>query len=119
MATKKSKISNETLDAYNEERLVSKYDKSTKWPKVVRGSHSIRTEYEDGRVEFETIWEDLVNDVNSALREYESKQLEQLESLDPAERSWYYDGHGVRRPKETTTKTKPAKITATKTKKAK
>ncbi len=39
-------------------------------PKITRGSHSIRTEYADGRVEFETIWEDLVNDVNAALNEY-------------------------------------------------
>ena len=40
-------------------------------PKIIRGSHSIRTEYPDGRVEFETIWEDLVKDVNAALAEYE------------------------------------------------
>ena len=39
-------------------------------PIVIRGSHSIRTEYPDGRVEFETIWEELVNDVNQALREH-------------------------------------------------
>ena len=44
-------------------------------PIVIRGSHSIRTEYPDGRVEFETIWEELVNDVNQALREYSESKL--------------------------------------------
>jgi hypothetical protein len=44
-------------------------------PVVIRGSHSIRTEYPDGRVEFETIWEELVNDVNAALREYAEGKL--------------------------------------------
>lgn len=48
--------------------------KQTGEPKVIRGSHSIRTEYPDGRVEFETIWEDLVNDVNAALAEYEKSK---------------------------------------------
>ena len=43
--------------------------------KVIRGSHSIRTEYPDGRVEFETIWEELVNDVNQALRLYSEGKL--------------------------------------------
>ena len=45
------------------------------WPKVIRGSHSIRTEYEDGRVEFESNWEELCNDVNTALREYEESKI--------------------------------------------
>ena len=67
MATKKTKVSNEVLDAYNEERLVSKYDKGAKWPKVIRGSHSTRTEYADGRVEFETHWDELKRDVEAAL----------------------------------------------------
>jgi hypothetical protein len=44
-----------------------------KWPKVIKGSHSIRTEYEDGRVEFVNDWEALKRDVSQALREYESK----------------------------------------------
>jgi hypothetical protein len=43
------------------------------WPKVIEGSHSVRTEYEDGRVEFVTDWEALKRDVSQALREYESK----------------------------------------------
>lgn len=42
------------------------------WPKVTVGSHSIRTEYEDGRVDFVTDWEALKRDVHNALTEYES-----------------------------------------------
>lgn len=38
-----------------------------KKPKVIRGSHSTRTEYPDGRVEFVTHWDELVRDVNAAL----------------------------------------------------
>jgi hypothetical protein len=57
MATKKSKSTLET------------------WPKVIVGSHSTRTEYEDGRVEFVTDWEALKRDVSQALREYEQKKL--------------------------------------------
>ena len=45
------------------------------WPKVTIGSHSTRTEYEDGRVEFVTDWELLKRDVSEALREYEQKKL--------------------------------------------
>ena len=36
-------------------------------PVVIRGSHSTRTEYPDGRVEFETHWDELVRDVQAAL----------------------------------------------------
>ena len=36
-------------------------------PKVIRGSHSTRTEYPDGRVEFETHWDELKRDVEEAL----------------------------------------------------
>ena len=46
-------------------------------PVVIRGSHSIRTEYPDGRVEFETIWEELVNDVNAALNQYAKTKTEE------------------------------------------
>lgn len=42
------------------------------WPKVIRGSHSTRTEYEDGRVEFVTHWDELARDVRNALTEYEN-----------------------------------------------
>lgn len=40
--------------------------KSTE-PVVIRGSHSTRTEYPDGRVEFETHWDELKRDVEAAL----------------------------------------------------
>lgn len=59
MATKKSK-SKSTVDT---------------WPKVTIGSHSTRTEYEDGSVEFVTDWEALKRDVSQALHEYEQKKL--------------------------------------------
>lgn len=36
-------------------------------PVVTRGSHSTRTEYPDGRVEFETHWDELVRDVAAVL----------------------------------------------------
>lgn len=42
------------------------------WPKVTEGSHSTRTEYEDGRVEFVTHWEALERDVRDAIRAYET-----------------------------------------------
>ena len=44
-----------------------------KWPKIIEGSHSVRTEYEDGRVEFVTDWELLKRDVSQALRQWENK----------------------------------------------
>ena len=39
-------------------------------PKVITGSHSIRTEYPDGRVEFESDWDKLKADVEQALAEF-------------------------------------------------
>jgi len=42
------------------------------WPKVIVGSHSTRTEHEDGRVEFVTHWDELTRDVQNALTEYEN-----------------------------------------------
>jgi len=43
------------------------------WPKVTVGSHSTRTEYEDGRVEFITDWEALQRDVREAIASVEGK----------------------------------------------
>ena len=39
-------------------------------PVIIRGSHSTRTEYPDGRVEFVTHWDELVRDVQQALDDY-------------------------------------------------
>jgi hypothetical protein len=39
-------------------------------PIVIVGSHSIRTEYPDGRVEFESDWDKLKADVEQALAEF-------------------------------------------------
>ena len=47
------------------------------WPKVIVGSHSTRTEYEDGRVEFVSDWDALKRDVTEALIEYETNQKKQ------------------------------------------
>lgn len=44
-------------------------------PKVIVGSHSTRTEYPDGRVEFETDFDKLRMDVLAALSEYEANKL--------------------------------------------
>ncbi len=46
------------------------------WPKVTVGSHSTRTEYEDGRVEFVTDWEALQRDVREAIASVEGKTEE-------------------------------------------
>jgi hypothetical protein len=47
-------------------------EKDVKWPKIIQGSHSTRTENEDGRVEFVTDWDALQKDVHNALTEYEN-----------------------------------------------
>lgn len=49
--------------------------KKTKWPKVIEGSHSIRIEHENGRVEFTTDWDKLEKDVKQALRDYENSKV--------------------------------------------
>lgn len=36
-------------------------------PTVIRGSHSTRIEHPDGRIEFETHWDELFRDVQAAL----------------------------------------------------
>lgn len=44
-------------------------------PKIIVGSHSVRTEYPDGRVEFESDWDKLKADVEAVLEEYATSQL--------------------------------------------
>lgn len=46
------------------------------WPKVIVGSHSTRTEYEDGRVDFVTDWDALARDVREAIASVENKTEE-------------------------------------------
>lgn len=41
------------------------------WPKITKGSHSVRTEYEDGTIIFEQDWDALAADVNKAIQEFE------------------------------------------------
>lgn len=71
------------------------------WPKVTVGSHSTRTEYEDGRVEFVTDWEALKRDVSQALREYEQKKL-----VDEAPYHPGYEGAVVEKAEKPKTKRK-------------
>lgn len=53
-----------------------KENTSEVWPKVIQGSHSTRTEYEDGRVEFVSDWDALQRDVKEALANVENKTEE-------------------------------------------
>lgn len=71
------------------------------WPKVTVGSHSTRTEYEDGSVEFYTDWEALKRDVSQALREYEQKKL-----VDEAPYHPGYEGAVVKKAEKPKTKRK-------------
>lgn len=49
-------------------------------PTIIRGSHSTRTEYPDGRIEFVTHWDELVRDVNEALATISTNIIEVTES---------------------------------------
>ena len=67
------------------DKVLDKKTKKAKWPKVTVGSHSTRTEYEDGRVEFVTDWELLQKDVREAIASYESRlNCETVEVTAPA-----------------------------------
>lgn len=70
--TKKA-VSDDALSAYNEERLVSKFDKKALLPVVTKGSHLTVTKYPDGRVEL--VWDDeaLMRDVQEAIASVELK----------------------------------------------
>lgn len=66
-------IAEETLQA-TEPPKKKKVKEKEVWPKVIQGSHSTRTEYEDGRVDFVTDWDALQRDVREALAAYELSQ---------------------------------------------
>jgi hypothetical protein len=57
---------------------MAKTKKSITEPVIVRGSHSTRTEYPDGRVEFVTHWDELVRDVQAALSNVEQPAEEKI-----------------------------------------
>lgn len=57
--------------------------KKTEWPKVIVGSHSTRTEYEDGRVEFVNDWEALKRDVQEAIAAYEASLTSEVTEEKP------------------------------------
>jgi len=54
-----------------------KKESSEQWPKIIKGSHSTRIEYEDGTVDFQTDWEALKRDVAEAIREFEETRNKQ------------------------------------------
>lgn len=49
---------------------MAKKKAEVKYPIITEGKHSIRKEYEDGRVEFETDWDKLKAEVIAVLEEY-------------------------------------------------
>lgn len=56
--------------------MATRKKKEETWPKVTVGSHSTRTEYEDGRVDFVWDWEALQRDVREAIASVEGKTEE-------------------------------------------
>lgn len=56
--------------------MATRKKKEETWPKVIVGSHSTRTEYEDGRVDFVWDWEALQRDVREAIASVEGKTEE-------------------------------------------
>ena len=73
MATnKKKKISEDALAAYNDERLVSKFDKQQTRPKIEKGSHLTVYTYSDGSTKLEWDDEALLQDVRQAILKVES-----------------------------------------------
>jgi len=79
MATRKKKVKE---DSDNNSTVLPTDVKTTKqqkrdlWPKVTIGSHSVRTEYQDGRVDFVWNWEALQRDVRDAIASVENKTEE-------------------------------------------
>lgn len=81
MATRKKKSEEELIAEISKlsaeltlgETEVKSKKKKAEWPKVTVGSHSTRTEYEDGRVDFVTDWEALQKDVREAIAAYEAE----------------------------------------------
>ena len=58
----------------------------SKYPIVTVGSHSVRTEYEDGRVDFVVDDAKLQADVYSALAEYVATQSEAINTATPTKK---------------------------------
>ena len=71
------------------------------WPRVTVGSHSTRTEYEDGRVEFVTDWEALKQDVRRAIAEFENNKLVEAAPYHPG-----YEGAVIKQEKSRRTRKK-------------
>lgn len=61
----------EKIKSPKSKKVKKEEQKTEVWPKVIQGSHSTRTEYEDGRVDFVIDWDLLKRDVQNALTEYE------------------------------------------------
>lgn len=65
MARTKKTVSEDTLSAYDDERLVSKFDKRDLKAKVTKGSHLTVTRYSDNRVNLEWDWDALLREVQA------------------------------------------------------
>lgn len=76
---KKEVVSDDVLDTYNNERLVSKFDKKQQlnkpsggWPKIVQGTHLTVKTFKDGSTELIWDWDALVSEVRAACLKAES-----------------------------------------------
>ena len=78
MATRKKKSEKEIItETSTLVAEVTLQETEEVWPKVTIGSHSVRTEYKDGRVDFVSDWEKLCKDVSEAIAEYEKQQSQE------------------------------------------
>ena len=78
MATKKAVAKTPAIKKPVAKKVADKPAKKSKYPSVTVGSHSVRTEYENGRVDFVVDDAKLQADVYAALAEFEaSKVIEQ------------------------------------------
>lgn len=57
------------------------------WPKITKGTHSVLTEHEDGRVEMSWDWEQLNKEINDAIRECNIGQSSQTVVSEPGEKT--------------------------------
>ena len=57
------------------------------WPKITKGTHSVLTEHEDGRVEMSWDWEQLNKEINDAIRECNIGQSSQSVVSEPGKKT--------------------------------
>lgn len=84
MATKKAVAKTPAIKKPVAKKVADKPAKKSKYPIVTVGSHSVRTEYENGRVDFVVDDAKLQADVLAALAEFEaSKPVEKKPKAKP------------------------------------